>query len=70
MKKLMTESTVIFWKKMLNSRGFGSKWINWILKLVKGGSICISLNNENTPYFSIGKGLRQGNPLSHLLFLT
>jgi hypothetical protein len=65
MKKLMTESTVIFWKKMLNSRVFGSKWI---LKLVKGGSICISLNNENIPYFSLGKGLRQGNPLSHLLF--
>jgi hypothetical protein len=50
---------------MLNSRVFGSKWI---LKLVKGGSICISLNNENIPYFSLGKGLRQGNPLSHLLF--
>jgi hypothetical protein len=50
---------------MLNSRGFGSKWI---LKLVKGGSICISLNNENNPYFSPGKGLRQSDPLSPLLF--
>jgi hypothetical protein len=53
---------------MLSSRSFGKKWVNWIMRLVKGGSICISLNDENSTYFNLGKGLRQGDPLSPLLF--
>jgi hypothetical protein len=53
---------------MLSSRGFGNKWVKWIMRLVKGGSICISLNNENSTYFNPGNGLRQGDPLSPLLF--
>jgi hypothetical protein len=55
----------LFLEEMLNSRGFG---IRWIMKLVKGGSICICLNDENNPLFSPGKGLRRGDPLSSLLF--
>jgi hypothetical protein len=53
---------------MLRSRGFGTKCVNWVPRVVKGGSICINLNNENSPFFSRGKGLRQGDPLSPLLF--
>jgi hypothetical protein len=53
---------------MLSSRGFGNKWVKWIMRLVKGGSICISLNDENSAYFNPGKGLRQGDLLSPLLF--
>jgi hypothetical protein len=52
-----------FLKKMLISRGFWSKWVAWIMKLVVGGSISIRLNEENSSYFSPGKGLRQGDPL-------
>jgi hypothetical protein len=57
-----------FLEEMLVSRGFGSKWNAWIMKLVQGGSIAIRLNDENKPYFSPGKGLRQRDPLYPLLF--
>ena len=33
-----------------------------------GGSVCVRLNDENGSYFTTGKGLRQGDPLSPLLF--
>jgi hypothetical protein len=53
---------------MLVSRGFGPRWVAWVMKLVKGGSISIRLNDENSRYFKPGKGLRQGDLLSPLLF--
>jgi hypothetical protein len=38
------------------------------MNLVKGGSIAIRINDTNSSYFKLGKGLRQGDPLSPLLF--
>jgi hypothetical protein len=52
---------------MLSTRGFGSKWIRWIMRMVKGGSISIRINEENRSYFRPVKGLRQGDHLSPLL---
>jgi hypothetical protein len=57
-----------FLEEMLSSRGFGSKWIRWVMSLVKGGSVSLRINDENSPYFKTGKGLRQGDPLAPLLF--
>jgi hypothetical protein len=54
--------------EVLESRGFSNIWIQWIRKLVTGGSLGILVNGEDSPYFKPGKGLRQGDPLSHLLF--
>ena len=57
-----------FLVEVLTSRGFSKTWINWIINLTRGGSICVRLNDVNGPYFIVGKGLRQGDPLPPLLF--
>jgi hypothetical protein len=57
-----------FLEDMLKSRGFRDKWISWIRRVVRGGSLCIRINDENSTYFKPGKGLRQEGSLSPLLF--
>jgi hypothetical protein len=57
--KLDYENAWVSWQfleKMLTSRGFGEKWAKWIMKVVKGKSISIRLNDEMSPYFKPGKG--------------
>jgi hypothetical protein len=57
-----------FLKDKLKSRGFGAKWRSWIEKVVQGGSLCVRINDDNSSFFKPGKDLRQGDPLSPLLF--
>jgi hypothetical protein len=49
-------------------KGFSGKWCQWIDSIVKGGSVCIKVNDEMGHYFQTKKGLRQGDPLSPVLF--
>lgn len=53
---------------MLTKKGFGQQLKNWIMSTVKGGRVCIQINGKNGPYFKTHRGLRQGDPLSPLLF--
>jgi hypothetical protein len=57
-----------FLEEMLSSKDFSQKWIQWVMSLVKGGSIAIRPNDTNSTYFKPGKGFRQGDPLFPLLF--
>jgi hypothetical protein len=40
----------------------------WIKKVLQNGTISVKINNELGPYFASHKGVRQGDPLSPLLF--
>jgi hypothetical protein len=54
--------------EILRSRGFGETWIEWVRKIVIGGSVSIMANGEESNTFKTGKGLRQGDPMPPLLF--
>jgi hypothetical protein len=59
------------WKflfECLAARGFSKKWCNWIEMVVFGGTVSVRLNNLIGPYIKSFKGVRQGDPLSPLLF--
>lgn len=54
--------------EMLSSRGFGTKWINWIKSNIMQSSFSVRINDTNGPYFVGWESLKQGDPLSPLLF--
>jgi hypothetical protein len=57
-----------FLEELLQSRGFLGRWATWVMNLVNGRSIAVKINDDTSTYFQPGKGLRQGDPLSPLLF--
>jgi hypothetical protein len=57
-----------FLQDVLRRKNFDQKWINWVLSAVQGGKVAVNLNGELDQYFRSFKGLRQGDPLSPLLF--
>lgn len=54
---------------IMQARGFPSKWIRWIELLLTTGKSRVVINGEPSPYFQHKRGLRQGDPLSPMLFL-
>lgn len=58
-----------FLLEVLHAMGFGRKWTNWIAGLLATSSTRIMVNGmPGAPIYSC-KGLRQGGPLSPMLFI-
>jgi hypothetical protein len=49
-------------------KGFSERWCAWIDKVVTGGSVCVKVNDDTRHFFQTKQGLRQGDPLSPVLF--
>ncbi|XP_059638585.1 secreted RxLR effector protein 78-like [Cornus florida] len=57
-----------FIQRMLQVYGFSVKWINWITKCISSPKFSILCNGVPAGFFSASRGIRQGCPLSPLLF--
>uniref|UniRef100_J3N0S4 CCHC-type domain-containing protein n=1 Tax=Oryza brachyantha TaxID=4533 RepID=J3N0S4_ORYBR len=54
--------------EVLKRKGFSDNWIGWIKSCVTGGKVCVNINGNRSQFFGTSRGLRQGDPLSPLLF--
>jgi len=49
-------------------KGFSHKWISWIQQVTEKEIVGIKVNDNIGHYFQTKKGVRQGDPLSPILF--
>lgn len=57
-----------FLLKVLQSFGFNSTFCNWISSILHSAKMSVSINGTQKGYFSCNRGVRQGDPLSPILF--
>jgi hypothetical protein len=54
--------------KVLKSFGFNEVFCNWILTILHSAHLSVAINGKSYGYFNCTRGVRQGDPLSPLLF--
>jgi len=59
----------LYIRMLLIHLGFGLDFVNWIMACLISVSFSILLNESTTDFFQARRGIRQGCPLSPLLFL-
>jgi hypothetical protein len=57
-----------FLLKVLKTFGFNDIFCNWIQVILNSAFLSISINGKSHGYFKCNRGVRQGDPLSPLLF--
>jgi hypothetical protein len=55
--------------EVLRHKGFGDKWIHWVSMILDSGTLEVLLNGVPGKRFHSKRGVRQGDPLSPLLFV-
>ena len=55
--------------KTLQKFNFGESFVKWIKLLYSEPTMCVTNNGYASPFFAMGRGIRQGCPISALLFL-
>jgi hypothetical protein len=52
----------------MERKGFPPSWIDQTMNTIQGGEVSVNVNGERSQYFRTYQGLRQGDPLSPILF--
>lgn len=57
-----------FLYNIMVKKGFSDKWNDWIFSIISSGKVNIKMNDCLGAYFNTQRGVRQGDPLSPILF--